>query len=168
MRVAAGPGDAVMPQLQTDLWILLGIATGSPLISSLILSAKAGGGTAEPAPPAEDGQAGGTAPAHVDPTAVSVKGVLDVRSRPGASSFLDLFVGEEVTNRASVDMSRVQQFVFTLVSVLAYVALLATAFSTIPPYKPLAALPSLSLYLVGLLAISHAGYLTAKALPKGQ
>jgi hypothetical protein len=97
---------------------------------------------------------------------VGEQGTLDIRTQPRTSSFLDLFTGEEVGNRAAVDISRVQQFVFTLIALFAYLGLLATMFMKVTPHMPILAMPEISPYVVGLLAVSHAAYLAAKSIPK--
>lgn len=179
------PPARTLPAMQADLWILLGIVTGSPLLSALILDTKAtaapsqpgaAGATAGGAPAAVPAiaavvtgaspQAGAAPPPQVPPGAVGERGVLDVRTRPGNWSFLDLFLGEELNNRAAVDISRVQQFVFTLVLLVAFLALLAGTFAAARVGEPIARMPELDLSLVGLLGLSHAAYLAAKAIPK--
>jgi hypothetical protein len=56
----------------------------------------------------------------------------------------------------------VQVFLFTLIVVFAYAAEVgAMLYST----RVISALPELSTGIVALLGISHAGYLTAKAVP---
>jgi hypothetical protein len=159
----AGLGD-VLPKMQTDLWILLGVVTGSPLISALILDSKANAAPNTTA--AVAAAAGSRDPAHVAGDAVGERGVLDIRTIAGNSSFLDLFTGEEVTNRASVDLSRVQQFVFTLVLILAYLSLLLIQLTSAEPGVRIASMPQLDATLIGLLALSHGAYLAAKAIPK--
>ena len=168
--VEGGTGN-IMPAMQEDLWMLLGIATASPLLSTLILGSKdaeagtqtagtqtagtqtAGTGTAPPAPP--------PAP-HVTAEQSTVRGSLDVRTSPDAASYLDMFVGEEAGNRSSIDLSRVQNFVFTLVLLVTYAVMLGRMFGALDPGERITQLPDLDKSMIGLLAISHAYYLTAK------
>ncbi|MBY5735470.1 hypothetical protein HFO26_35420 [Rhizobium leguminosarum] len=160
-------GDVPLPKMSMNLWILLGISVTSPLVSALILSVKEGGGDTKPAGGGNNtASVGKNLPPQAPANSVAERGLIDVRTRPGTSSFLDMFTGEEITNRASVDISRVQQFVFTLVALFAYLGLLATIFLKVTPHMPILALPDISPYIVGLLAISHASYLAAKSLPK--
>ena len=98
--------------------------------------------------------------------AVANDGALDVRSIPGQWTILDLFTGEEVANRGSVDLTRIQNFIFTLVSLCTYSALLFNQFSAMLPGVTVDA-PRIGASVVGLLAISHGAYLAAKAVPKG-
>lgn len=79
------------------------------------------------------------------------------------SRFSDLFRGEEVGDRDHLDLGKVQMFLFTVVLVLAYGLAVADMFDRTT--GTFAALPAIDDGVVTLLAISHAGYLTRKALP---
>jgi hypothetical protein len=81
-----------------------------------------------------------------------------------SSSWLDLFLGEEADNSDWVDLSRVQLFFFTFVLVLLYGTALASTFWKRHPVVH--SLPAMNDALVVLLTVSHAGYLTKKAVPK--
>jgi hypothetical protein len=59
--------------------------------------------------------------------------------------------------------SKVQQLLITLLLLGAYAGIMISAIVNKENFD---ALPSLSASFVGLLAISHAGYLTYKAMPK--
>jgi hypothetical protein len=75
----------------------------------------------------------------------------------------DLFKGEENGNFTQLDLGKVQMFFFTVILVLGYTVALGAKFST----GSLTAFPSVDNSMVALLAISHAGYLTNKAIPRG-
>jgi hypothetical protein len=79
------------------------------------------------------------------------------------SRFSDLFRGEEVGDRDHLDLGKVQMFLFTVVLVLAYGLAVADMFDETS--GTFASLPAIDDGVVTLLAISHAGYLTRKALP---
>jgi hypothetical protein len=79
------------------------------------------------------------------------------------SRFSDLFRGEEVADREHLDLGKVQMFLFTVVLVLGYG--LAVGDMLDQSSAPFTALPAVDEGVVTLLAISHAGYLTRKALP---
>jgi hypothetical protein len=79
------------------------------------------------------------------------------------SRFSDLFRGEEVADREHLDLGKVQMFLFTVVLVLGYG--LAVGDMLGESQGAFTALPALDEGVVTLLAISHAGYLTRKALP---
>jgi hypothetical protein len=70
-----------------------------------------------------------------------------------------MFRGELVNNSARVDMSKVQNVVFTIVLVGIYFGAVAQvlASATLPD-----ALPGLSDGMLALVAVSHSGYLIAK------
>jgi F0F1-type ATP synthase membrane subunit c/vacuolar-type H+-ATPase subunit K len=149
------------PTMQYDLWLLLGIVNISAVASPLILQTKANADT-----PATD-----TAPPHVAATQVSEIGTLDARTTSAGASWLDLFTGEEVANRGTIDISRLQHFVITLLLLATYAYILGATMNGLQvgdPTKPFVAvnMPSVGQTFLGLLAISHAGYLAAKALPK--
>ena len=79
------------------------------------------------------------------------------------SRFSDLFRGEEVGDRDHLDLGKVQMFLFTVVLVLAYGLAVGDMFERTE--GAFTSLPALGDGVVTLLAISHAGYLTRKALP---
>lgn len=96
---------------------------------------------------------------------VTNKGSVDMRTDQASWSFLDLFAGEFVGNRASVDVSRVQQFVFTLLALSAYASLVWGAFASVKPTM-IDSMPVLGENAVALLGLSHVAYLAAKAIQK--
>ena len=77
--------------------------------------------------------------------------------------FSDLFSGEEVRDAAHLDLGKVQMFFFTVVLVVAYAAAIGTVLSS--DAIKIEAFPDLQQGMVALLGISHAGYLTKKAIP---
>jgi hypothetical protein len=79
------------------------------------------------------------------------------------SRFSDLFRGEEIADREHLDLGKVQMFLFTVVLILGYG--LAVGDMLDNATGPFTALPAVDEGVVTLLAISHAGYLTRKALP---
>jgi len=99
--------------------------------------------------------------------AVAMEGVLHKNADPSQASWLDLFRGDEIGNYLLVDLSKVQMFFFTIVLVFAYGAAIYLLLQDPLALKnPLGvAFPPFSASLNGLLAISHAGYLTIKTVP---
>jgi hypothetical protein len=79
------------------------------------------------------------------------------------SRFSDLFRGEETADQDHLDLGKVQMFLFTVVLILGYG--LAVGDLLDQSTAPFTALPAVDEGVVTLLAISHAGYLTRKALP---
>jgi hypothetical protein len=82
---------------------------------------------------------------------------------PADATFSDIFHGDEITDFQSLSLAKVQNFYFTVVAVVIYAALL---FMALPGYGaekfPFPGLPDI---LLGLIAISHGGYLGDKFLP---
>lgn len=81
---------------------------------------------------------------------------------PVDASWADLFVMTDGTARR-VDLTRVQNFYFTVVLVMAYGALLQHLFAR--GYF-ICAFPDLTAGMLTLLGISHAGYVVAKTIPR--
>lgn len=144
----------------TELWLLMGISTTS-LVGSPLVRASKGERSSLPSQRTETYfvlQKQG-----VDTNKVATRGQLIVNLDPRTADWADLFRGEEVGNAAQLDLGKIQMFFFTVVLVLAYLATLGGGFSAAAPRVN--ELPALDLGMVTLLAISHAGYLTTKAVP---
>jgi hypothetical protein len=77
-----------------------------------------------------------------------------------------LYLGEEEANRSSVDVSRLQKLVATMVLVIVYVRMLVAAFSEASVAYDSFAMPVVGTNFVALLGASHAAYLAYKATPK--
>jgi len=90
------------------------------------------------------------------------QGALVAYEQPENASVSDLFKGDEVISAAYFDLGKVQVFLFTLIVVFAYAAEVGAMLYSM---RIISALPELSTGIVALLGISHAGYLTAKAVP---
>src|SRR5215204_3682394 len=95
------------------------------------------------------------------------QGALVAYEQPENASVSDLFKGDKVISAAYFDLGKVQVFLFTLIVVFAYAAEVGAMLYSM---RIISALPELStgivaLGIVALLGISHAGYLTAKAVP---
>lgn len=175
----SNPLDIGVPE---TLWALMGISTaafvGSPIIK--------GDQTKKEISPEskkklvlENGQ--------------DVQGSAIVNQCPEDASFFDLFQGEQVGNFAGPDLGKIQMFIFTLITWGAYFLLLyqlinrfdhtdveqfvqnqvlfsQTTNTTLQQLyqqkMTMFDLPDISGGLTGLLAISNAGYLTYKAIPR--
>ena len=181
----AGPLAIALP---SEVWLLLGISTtslvGSPLILSnktktdanqgqlqqqLLLKARQQDVQADPALLSNQALAQDTAnPALVaylkNKLQVDVQGQVLRNTQPDKASVADLFQGDEVGNFSQLDMSKVQMFLFTLVLVLTYASALGMMFANADPIKGITSFPVLDQSIVVLLGISHAGYLSFKAV----
>jgi hypothetical protein len=121
---------------------LMGIAVGSAIATTAIKSNK-------------DTTAG---------SRIAASSVLGTVDRPHVGQ---IFLEEEgeYADRV-VDISKFQNFVFTIVLVVAYVALAIGAIHDAKTAKSLTALPSFSGTFLTLLGISHAGYVIGKVPPR--
>lgn len=91
--------------------------------------------------------------------------MLKANAGPKEASLLDMFKGEEVTDFEYVDISKVQMFFFTVAAWLGYLIVLWNGPLSTNADGALV-FPELSTSIVTLVGISHAGYLTIKAVPK--
>ncbi len=145
-RVAHSVSDAADIDVQGELLVLMGISLTSTAITPLILRAKQDQSSDKP---------GFANASHKDVS---------------AASLIDLIRGDDMANAGAIDLSKVQQLIITLGVMVSYSASIWTAlslgkgggatwFSTFPALKD---------GLVGLIGISHAGYLAYKAAPHGK
>lgn len=142
-----------LPQMQLDLWYLLGITNVTSVASALVLNPKREltAGLAQGRVPAPDAVAGS-------------QSVLDVRASAAEASWTDLFFGEEASNKDTVDVSRLQQFTFTVILLFAFVA---NVLNQIAQYTSgRLDMPGLDLSAVGLMGLSNLAYLAAKQTAK--
>jgi len=139
-------------QIPQELWLAMGISTTSLVGTGLILESK------------KDKK-----PKELELRKVQRNGVLERKDDP---SLLDLIRGEEITNSDKIDLTRLQNLLFTFVLVGVYMANLSTMFLQIAEGTPIAdqlpieKFPPLGSSEIALLTISHAGYLIAKAVDK--
>lgn len=140
--------DAALVTFPPEVLWVLGISgtslVGSPLIRSIQANREPASGFE-----AED--------------ADTVMGIVSLNVTPSESSWADMFRGEEELTKNTVDLGKVQMFFFTLVAVGVYGVLLGKVLAASPPYS---AFPDLTEGIVGLLAISHAAYLTNKSVAR--
>lgn len=78
--------------------------------------------------------------------------------------FGDLVKGEEESNFLGLDLAKVQMFYFTLIVIGAYMIALASMLTK--SQNAITSLPGIDGGVVALLGVSHAGYLTNKAVPR--
>ncbi len=150
--------------LPIQIWAVMGISTTSLVGSPLILNQKAGQDlTVDQQATADRTTTAVATQEHIPPGNVSTNGLVVTKADPCYARWVDLFKGEEAGNGAHLDMAKIQMFFFTLFLAFAYavnlVHVLASAdlgISEFPPFDD---------SMVALLGISHAGYLTSKAVP---
>lgn len=90
-------------------------------------------------------------------------GKIHDNTSPKDADWQDIFMGEEKGNEKTIDLAKVQMFFITVVVVLAYAVTMGNELSGT---SAITTLPPLDGGIVGLLGISHAGYLTSKGVPK--
>jgi hypothetical protein len=92
------------------------------------------------------------------------KADIHVNKNISEAKWSDLFNGDLISNFGKVDVAKVQMFYFTILLIFTYGTLLWGLLSQEPAWQLSAAveLPPFSDSLVGLLGISHAGYLAVK------
>jgi hypothetical protein len=160
-----------------ELWIVMGISATSLVASPLVKSTK----QIRPANPDEatrtfrrtgtlqatETVAPGTDGIVLEDQSGNViaKGQIAVNPFPSQASLDDLFKGEETSNAANLDLGKVQMFYFTLIFILAYGVSLGKLLDSGGPFLDF---PALDDGMVALLGISHAAYLTNKAVPRAQ
>jgi hypothetical protein len=167
-NVAVGfndPANGPFPFMQSQLYALLGIVSGSAVVGGVIVNGKM---NAPNAPPPPDNAAIGT------PTNV---GLVDSNVDACEASWADLYLGDEVANRDVVDISRLQKLIVTVLLIMTYVQLLwfhlvvdlhPAKTAGLLPDAHFANMPQVGDSFIWLLGISHGAYLAYKAVPKTQ
>jgi len=154
----ADPLHIIVP---SQVWDLLGISTASFVTAATIKSQKKNLSVSDDATQrtTEALRKVGDDPKKVaDP-----QDALVAYERPRDPGVSELFKGDEVIAAAYLDLGKVQVFFFALIVVFAYAAEVGALLYGTP--HPIKSLPDLSTGIVALLGISHAGYLTSKAVP---
>jgi hypothetical protein len=95
-----------------------------------------------------------------DSAATSV-GRIYVASSPKATTWPDLFRGDETGNADELDLGKTQLFYFTVITLAAYGYALLAKLADAPPIS----FPELGQSFLTILALSHAGYLGQEAVP---
>lgn len=181
VNIKAGyAGQALSITIPQELWLVMGISTTSLVASPLILAKK----KERPASVALINQPEGIVPPGMGGTDsvaegveestrphpalaaanVLVEGQLVANISPRQAGIYDLVSGEEVGNFNILDLTRLQNLLFTLIIVGAYAASLGAMLKT--AQAPITQFPEIGAGSLALLAISHAGYLTGKAIDK--
>ena len=91
-------------------------------------------------------------------------GVMVKKEKWQDARFSDMFKGEEVATYKYVDVAKVQNFFFTIITIIAYTVALASGISAAESISKFYAFPDVPAGLLAMIGISHGGYLTDKAL----
>lgn len=130
-------GDPLAIAIPAQVWALMGISVASFIGSPIVKSAK------------------------------RAAGKLSENAAPEQARSTDIFTGEEVGSENTVDLGKVQMFLFSLIVFVAYaVAIGALLLDTASKNALIAEFPGLSDGMLALLGLSHTGYLAAKAVPQ--
>jgi hypothetical protein len=157
-RAVADPLQIIIPG---ELLAAMGIAIFTTAATAAVLALKSVGTPT-------DGQADAAAQRLANQTGtmkdnIDNMGHVMVRADQNLARWSDIVSGDEVANAGTVDLSKVQQLLITLLLLGTYAGMVVSAIASRNAFD---SLPLLSPYFVGLMAISHAGYLTYKAVPK--
>lgn len=135
-----------------QLLALLGISVTSVVSTPMILSPKADIATI-----------GAPAQQSANPNPLGANALVS-NPTPNEASLRDFVLGEETSNAAGIDIGRIQMLTISLMAVVIYGWMVAAAL--LPPSPAhIAEMPIFDETLLGLVAISHAGYLAAKFTP---
>jgi hypothetical protein len=144
-----------------ELLAAMGIAVFTTAATPAVLSLKAG---QSPTDSQADAAASRVATQNNTSVAnIDNVGHVMVRANKSDARWNDIVSGDEVANAGMVDLSKVQQLLITLLLLGTYAGAVVNAIARKSPFD---ALPPLSTQFVGLMAVSHAGYLAYKAAPK--
>jgi len=174
--VPGGPLEIAIPP---ELLFAMGIAAASFVSTPTILSGKAAQfatqedlntARANASPPAA-AAAAASGVAAATPRLLS-NGKVYTRARSADAQWSDLFMGDEVGNGDTLDLSKIQQFAITLLLVGIYSAQIIQYFHSLAGggcagggCGVFSTLPALGSDFVVLMGISHASYLVYKAAP---
>ncbi|MBC8492185.1 MAG: hypothetical protein H8D43_00255 [Chloroflexi bacterium] len=166
-NIAAKATDPLSIAIPEQIWLAMGIATTSLVGSPLILSTKKAKKPKKEEHERTIGLMAKEEGVDVDTLKgkVTTVGQVLVNKDPKDARVSDMFKGEETGNAAQLDLAKIQMFFFTLILVFAYAAALSAKLAGTGNIDQF---PPLSESMVALLAISHTGYLTNKAIPHSQ
>jgi hypothetical protein len=141
-----------------ELLYAMGISAASLVATPSLLSLKTND------PPSSESLARSTEKLNLTSAQVQPAGRVFARTDARLASWADMFRGDETSNAGDADLSKVQQFLISVLLVAIYGAGLWDLFGGSGRVD---ALPPLSERFVWLMAISHASYLAYKAAPHG-
>ncbi len=142
--LSGGPLDIV---IDWTLVQLAAISVGSLVVAPMALRVKA------------------QQPADEAPLGVTVAAGIAARDALEKVSLSDLFFGEENANKNSLDITRLQMLVLTLILWSAYLVLLIGVLKD-PAERFIASFPEFDQTTLALLLASHSGYLAGKVAPR--
>jgi hypothetical protein len=169
-NVKAGHFDtALVIAIPEELWLVMGISTTSLVASPLILEGKKEKKTNEEEAVKTSIRLGllaenATEEEKREAPKKNFIGQLQRNKNIQDAALYDLVRGEQCSNAGVLDIARLQNLFFTLILVGAYAASLGSTMTTTS--GAITEFPAIGASMIALLAISHAGYLTNKAVDK--
>jgi hypothetical protein len=166
-RIAAGVSNPLEIVIPGELLAALGLSAASLAATPALLTLNS-----NRPPPTEDQRANVARTLEMADNEMDSTSSVFGRTDPAYARWMDIFRGEDVATAASPDLSKIQQFLLTLLVLGVYVAALLVMFLRqeatliLPPGGASASLPPISEEFIWLLGISHASYLAYKAAPQ--
>lgn len=145
-------------EIPTQLWVLMGISTGSMVGASAILGNKR---DKKPEPQELERTIGELKRQGYTAVDDRPHSLLIRNTDPRAARWGDLLKGEEAGNAATVDLGKMQMFFFSFILVVSYATAIAAGFEGT---GLVSTLPAVEDGMNTLLGISHTGYLANKTV----
>ncbi len=152
--------DPLNISLDWHLWALMGISITSLVGTPLIQATKKQNA---PTDNATQKAANAVNEGKKEEVDMYREGILYGNPDVTDARITDMFEGDEVGNTQFLDLSKVQMFFFTVIAALSYVVILFNMIASTNPAN-ITSFPVLPDGLIAILGISHAGYLTNKAV----
>ena len=166
-RIAAGVPNPLEIVIPGELLAALGLSAASLAATPALLTLNS-----NRPPPTADQRTNVTRTLEMADNEMDTTSSVFGRTNPAYARWMDIFRGEDVATAASPDLSKIQQFLLTLLVLGVYVAALLVMFLRqeatliLPPGGASASLPPISEEFIWLLGISHASYLAYRAAPQ--
>jgi hypothetical protein len=159
-NLRGGQADPLLLTIPAGLWVLMGISATSLVGTPLIHNVKQ---NRDPNTNETNATLAQLAKQRVNVENLSTNGVLLVNKGPASARWSDLFRGEEIGNASQIDLGKVQLFYFTIILVLIFTVTMGFIFAS--QTKIIGGFPDINDGTLTFLGISHAAYLTNKAVP---
>ncbi|MCR8641297.1 hypothetical protein NV379_01390 [Paenibacillus sp. N1-5-1-14] len=158
-RLASATADPLNIEVDPSLWTLMGISVSSALFGAMIQNTKKNRTVDIELKNTLIRKADAAYGQGEDQIAENLQGTLFANTSYTEARFTDIFEGEEIQNHAYIDIAKVQMFIFSAITFIAY---FAAAFSLIHKAGVPTQLPILNDQFLALIGVSHGGYLIGK------
>jgi hypothetical protein len=163
--------------IDTNLLVAMGISYASGIAAPGVLALKAQGQDAG------DDEVQAAQGRSANDGSIMANGSVMVRSSSARARLSDIFSGDDIADAGTIDLSKVQQFIVTLIIWLAILGMIIDSFLNYnfddwctvdakivcvneTSNGLIQSLPPLGDRILWLLGLSHAGYIAYKAVPK--